>query len=114
MTQEKETKPMPGALMLIVEFAIIAATIWGIVTMVQMGDHQQEVSATLIVVTALLGLATFIVPGGFFTVEPGGSKVLILFGSYKGTTKKSGFYWTNPFVSKRPVSLRARTLNGER
>jgi regulator of protease activity HflC (stomatin/prohibitin superfamily) len=61
-----------------------------------------------------LGLATALMPGGFFTVEPNGSKVLILFGSYKGTVKKSGFHWANPFLAKRPVSLRARTLNGER
>lgn len=51
---------------------------------------------------------------GFFIVEPNGSKVLILFGSYKGTVRDSGFYWTNPFMSKRGVSLRARSLNGER
>ena len=47
-------------------------------------------------------------------VEPNGSKVLLLFGSYKGTVKKTGFQWVNPFNTKRRVSLRARTLNGEK
>jgi regulator of protease activity HflC (stomatin/prohibitin superfamily) len=52
--------------------------------------------------------------GGFFIIEPNGSKVLLLFGRYVGTVKKSGWWWANPFYSKRNVSLRARTLNGQR
>jgi len=51
---------------------------------------------------------------GLFIVEPNGSKVLLLFGSYVGTVKDSGFWWANPFYSKRTISLRARTLNGEK
>jgi regulator of protease activity HflC (stomatin/prohibitin superfamily) len=62
----------------------------------------------------LLGLAWFTLIGGFFIVEPNGSKVLVLFGKYQGTVKDNGFFWTNPFMSKRSVSLRARTLNGEK
>lgn len=51
---------------------------------------------------------------GFFVVEPNGSKVLLLFGKYVGTVKDDGFHWTNPFRSKRNLSLRVRTFNGER
>ena len=40
--------------------------------------------------------------------------MLILFGTYKGTVKKNGFWWANPFLSKKKVTLRARNLNGER
>lgn len=61
----------------------------------------------------LMLLTTFFA-SGFFIVEPNGSKVLLLFGSYIGTVKDSGFHWANPFMIKRKVSLRARTLNGER
>ncbi len=49
---------------------------------------------------------------GFFIVEPNGSKVLLLFGKYIGTERDPGFHWA-PFFSKRPVSLRVRTLNTE-
>ena len=52
--------------------------------------------------------------GGFFIVEPNSSKVLLLAGDYRGTVKASGFHWVNPFMSKRGVSLRACTLNGEK
>ena len=68
---------------------------------------------------------------GFFTLQPNEARVLILFGAYKGTVREGGFHWGNPFYSKgslsamaRPgggkqpsrirISLRARTLNGER
>ncbi len=77
---------------------------------------------------------------GFFTLQPNEARVLILFGRYRGTTRQSGFLWGNPFFSNgstgrrsRPlgrrdpgtaqaarrvprykISLRARTLNGDR
>jgi regulator of protease activity HflC (stomatin/prohibitin superfamily) len=58
-------------------------------------------------------ITSFICLFGFFIVEPNGSRVMLLFGTYKGTVRKNGFYWSNPFMSKRPVSLRARNLEGE-
>lgn len=51
---------------------------------------------------------------GFFTLQPNEACVLILFGAYKGTVRESGFHWTNPFMSKRKISLRARNLNGDK
>ena len=51
---------------------------------------------------------------GMFIVNPNDSRVLVLFGSYKGTVKKNGFCWANPFLTKKNVTLRARNLNGER
>lgn len=51
---------------------------------------------------------------GFFIVNPNGSKVLVLFGEYKGTVKKNGFFWTNPFYTKTRISLRARNFDSER
>lgn len=51
---------------------------------------------------------------GFFTLQPNEARILVLFGSYKGTVRTSGFHWTNPFNSKIAVSLRSRNLNGER
>jgi regulator of protease activity HflC (stomatin/prohibitin superfamily) len=51
---------------------------------------------------------------GFFTLQPNEARVLILFGAYKGTVRTSGFHWTNPFYSKRKISLRTRNLNGDK
>ncbi len=50
---------------------------------------------------------------GFFIVNPNESMVLVLFGKYKGTLKKNGFFWVNPFFTKRKISLRARNLDSE-
>ncbi len=41
---------------------------------------------------------------GFFTLQPNEARVLVLFGSYKGTVRTSGFHWTNPFNSKLALS----------
>ncbi len=50
---------------------------------------------------------------GYFIVNPNEAKVLLLFGTYKGTVKKSGLMWVNPFFTKQAISLRAMNLNGE-
>ena len=50
---------------------------------------------------------------GLMTVNPNESKVLILFGAYKGTVKKNGFMWVNPFFTRKRISLRARNLDSE-
>ena len=45
--------------------------------------------------------------------EPNEAKVLTFFGRYVGTFRKTGFYWVNPLMTKKSVSLRARNLNAE-
>jgi regulator of protease activity HflC (stomatin/prohibitin superfamily) len=36
---------------------------------------------------------------GLFSLQPNEARVLILFGAYNGTVRKSGFHWANPFYS---------------
>lgn len=50
---------------------------------------------------------------GFAQLEPNEAKVLTFFGKYVGTFRKTGFYWINPFMSVKNVSLRARNLNAD-
>ena len=50
---------------------------------------------------------------GFVKLEPNEAVVLLFFGKYKGTFKHTGFYWVNPLMTKKSVSLRARNLNPE-
>ncbi|MEZ6092805.1 MAG: SPFH domain-containing protein [Pirellulaceae bacterium] len=47
---------------------------------------------------------------GFQAVAPNDSRALLLFGDYKGSIKESGFFWVNPFFSKKKVSLRVRNF----
>jgi regulator of protease activity HflC (stomatin/prohibitin superfamily) len=48
--------------------------------------------------------------GGVFTVNPNEGQVLQLFGDYAGTARTEGLRWSNPFYSKRRVSLRVRNF----
>ncbi len=55
-------------------------------------------------------LSFFLMPG-FVKLEPNEASVMVFFGKYEGTFSKTGYYWVNPFLSKKAVSLRARNLN---
>ncbi len=62
----------------------------------------------------LVGLALWsLLAIGFFIVNPNESMVLTLFGMYKGTVRDNGFFWVNPFMLKRLISLRARNFDLE-
>lgn len=63
----------------------------------------------------VIGIVTALVLAfGFLMVQPNGSRVLLLFGKYVGTIKKNGFYWVNPFYTKKKISLRASNFDSER
>ncbi len=64
-----------------------------------------EVVGPLVIIPSVITL--FILAFGFFIVEPNMARVLVLFGKYKGTNRTDGFHWTNPFMKKTKVSLRA-------
>jgi hypothetical protein len=48
---------------------------------------------------------------GFIMLEPNEARVLLFFGNYKGTFYNTGYWWVNPFMSAKKLSLRARNLN---
>ena len=54
-----------------------------------------------------------IATAGFIMLEPNEARVLLFFGKYRGNFLESGFWWVNPFMSKKHISLRARNLNAE-
>ena len=75
------------------------------------------IAAMIAIRTPIFGLAVLIglvmVPG-FIMVQPNNSRVLLLFGKYIGSVKKNGFYWINPFYTKKKISLRASNFDSER
>ncbi|MBL1420988.1 MAG: SPFH domain-containing protein [Alphaproteobacteria bacterium] len=51
---------------------------------------------------------------GLFIIKPNTAKALMLFGSYAGTVKQTGFHWANPFYfEKHFISLRVRNFNSD-
>lgn len=67
----------------------------------------------LIIPAIVLLLVVVFLSRGFTIVNPNQSAVLILFGEYRGTIKKNGFWWVNPFFVQKKISLRARNLDSE-
>ena len=55
-------------------------------------------------------LLTIFFSKGFFQVAPNEGQVLQLFGNYAGTVREAGLRWTNPFYTRRRVSLRVRNF----
>lgn len=108
MSGEVEAKPFAGAPMLVLYLALLGVAIW---LSVLAGNTEAPCA---IAGTVAAWIVWALISPGFFVVEPNGSKVLVLFGTYKGTVKRNGFYWANPFLIKRGVSMRARTLNTEK
>jgi regulator of protease activity HflC (stomatin/prohibitin superfamily) len=101
MKEEKIIVPANGYLML---FIFLLLFIGGIVSIITF-ENPWFAFAVL--------SAIFIAPG-FIMVQPNNSRVLLLFGKYVGTVKKNGFFWVNPFFTKKKISLRASNFDSER
>lgn len=97
---EKLSKPSSGYLYLLIELALLAGTVFAFVN----GQY---------VVGAATTLLFFVFMGGFIIVDPNKAVVLLLFGEYKGTVKGNGFFWVNPFMIKRKISLRVRNFENK-
>src|SRR6187431_1815094 len=98
-TPENITTAPSGWIMLLFNLALlfggIALFVFGIVHAAQ--QHQ---FSWLIPVGPLLSLLGFIMLFGQFTLQPNVARVMILFGDYRGTIRKSGFFWANPFYAR--------------
>ena len=50
---------------------------------------------------------------GYVVQEPNEARVMIFFGKYVGTFSKVGYFWLNPFITRRKLSLRVRNMDIE-
>lgn len=91
---------------------LINLVLWGVLAYICYALATSAISVVLgvtaIVVVALL--ATLMIPG-FIMLEPNESRVLLFFGNYRGTFYDTGFWWINPLMSAKKLSMRARNLN---
>ncbi len=94
-----------GFLALLLVLVILAGAIYCFVL--------AESQATYAIAGCLLMALFALCMNGFIKLEPNEAKVLVFFGKYSGTFSRTGFYWVNPLLSKKGVSLRARNLNPE-
>jgi len=97
---ERPYHPVSGYIMLAVDLLLLAVAIWSFFT-----------GKAALAVPTMLGV--FLITAGFVVVNPNEAVVLTLFGEYKGTILKNGFWWVNPLMQKRKISLRARNFNSD-
>ncbi|MBN7817902.1 SPFH domain-containing protein [Algoriphagus pacificus] len=97
---EKISKPSSGYLFILLDLASIAAAVYALVN-------------GLPLLGAIAVFVTILIIPGFFIVEPNKAMVLLLFGEYKGSVKANGFYWVNPFMTKKKISLRVRNFENK-
>jgi hypothetical protein len=113
--QERPLATLNGFLALAVGLAALGFALWYLihaVTQAGVGGGSGLVGS--LVWAGCLFLFGVLVLAGVFTLQPNEAAILQLFGSYRGTTRAPGLRGTNPFYTRRKISLRARNLNGER
>ncbi|MBT8258886.1 MAG: SPFH domain-containing protein [Bacteroidia bacterium] len=99
--EERAMIPANGYLMLVIFLILFFG---GIFMLISRENPWYFIS---IVIAIIIGL-------GFIMVQPNNSRVLLLFGEYIGSVKQNGFYWVNPFYTKKKISLRASNFDSER
>jgi hypothetical protein len=106
MTNERKVIAWSGPMGLAIGLILIFAASYVFINAVGSGRPGMLFVAIPLVFLAILTMT------GLFTVQPNQAVVLVLFGTYVGTVRDAGWWWTNPFNLKKRISLRVRSLNG--
>ncbi len=97
---------IPGFAMIFFTFILIPGLLVAVMTL-----FGETLPALAYPVAAVLGLLFILGCVGYFVQEPNEARVMIFFGKYVGTCKKVGFFWVNPFITRRKLSLRVRNMD---
>ena len=100
-----------GFLMLFVNLFLTLASIALIVLGINIGDSACGITTG--VCGGLLAIVALIMWCGMMQLEPNEARVMMFFGQYKGTFTRVGYFWVDPFISTKKLSMRARNLDVE-
>ena len=95
-----------GFAMIFFTFVLVPAVI--IVSSIVLMDPVPGLAVTLDAVFGVIFILGWV---GYFTQEPNQARVMIFFGKYRGTCRKVGYYWVNPFLNRQKLSLRIRNMD---
>ena len=110
MIRERERNGLPGLLFLVIVLIVPFAAFALFATGAGAENLPDALRGVFVITALLLAISELFLLKGFFMVAPNSARVLQLFGDYVGTAKVPGLRWTNPFVSKRTISLRVRNF----
>jgi len=107
--------PGRGLSRLLLGILLLLGSIAGIITGGMLcANGRTNFGVPLILLSVLAIPTAVLVFCGLVLVNPNQSKVVTLFGNYKGTLRQDGFFWVNPFSLRRAVSLRAHNFNSDK
>ncbi|MGM9804355.1 MAG: SPFH domain-containing protein [Muribaculaceae bacterium] len=102
-----------GILMLIVILLVMAGSVALIAKSSDTSDDIIYVSFWAVLIAAVAFVMALISLAGFVKLEPNEVAAMLFFGKYRGTLRKNGYFWVNPFMTKKKMTLRARNLDGK-
>jgi regulator of protease activity HflC (stomatin/prohibitin superfamily) len=100
-------KTYPASNGLVALLVLIVLSLGALALMLNEFQADRHVNGLVATVALVIICIAF---GGLFIVNPNEAKALVLFGSYKGTVKTDGFWFANPFLTKKAISLRVRNF----
>lgn len=100
-----------GLVALILNFVALGLSIWAIVEGGMRLDAGLAHGTPFLVGGIIATLISLICFGGYMLLEPNEARVMLFFGEYRGTFYQTGYWWVNPFLSAKHISIRARNLN---
>ena len=108
MYKERAHLVLSGLAMLVFGIALVLAVPACVITAANTGALLFVLAGVVCLISAIFILA------GLFVVNPNEAAVLQLFGDYKGTVRREGMAWANPFLSKVKVSTKVRSFESQK
>ena len=112
--QEQPVRTYSGFVALAIGIALLVLAGWLVNDIVANVRARVPSSFVMLATTVVVAITAVLVLLGLYTLQPNEAAIIQLFGAYRGTTRTPGLRATNPFYTRKKLSLRARNLNGER
>ncbi len=110
MDKIEQNKEIPFSGMVFNGFAMLAVVLLLIPAIIALG-FLTGILPLAIPLAAVCVIAMIILACGFMILQPNQARVMIFFGKYRGTFSRTGYFWVNPFMNKKKVSLRIRNMD---
>jgi hypothetical protein len=106
MVRERQRDGFSGLPVFILWLVVGVLLFLNVVRLVR-ADANEGLIAVSIIGSAL---TMIFIAAGFFIVQPNEARVLQFFGTYAGTSRKTGLQWLIPFYTRKRFSLRIRSF----